>query len=140
MMRSESTSAFGQPSETKLTVGAELASASVIGWSIVFSTMRPVSWLRSMLPLGLQRGAHRPQGGVAALLQRGLHGLALSQRAHLALPLHGGTRHMGIDAELAQCIGRFFHLGGTAGAVIGHALKVVGDDFLPIEARKALRQ
>src|SRR5262249_7903075 len=137
MMRSESTSAFGQPSETKLTFGAELASASAVGWSIVFSTMRSVPWLRSMRPPGLQRGADRPQGGVAPLLQRGLHGLAFSQRAHLALPLHRSARHMWVDAELAQGVSHFLHLGGAAGAVIGHAFQVVGDDFLPIEARKA---
>jgi hypothetical protein len=42
-MRSESTSAFGQPSETKLTFGADRASASAAVWSVVFSTMRLVA-------------------------------------------------------------------------------------------------
>src|SRR5262245_23917260 len=138
MMRSESTSAFGQPSETKLTFGADRMSASAAVWSIVFNTTRLVSW--SMRPLGGECRAHRPQDGVAVLVEGGLHGLGLADRAHLLLPPYGGARHMWVDPELAQGIGHFLHLGGAAGAVIGHALEVVGDDLLPIEARKALRQ
>src|SRR5215471_10476010 len=140
MMRSESTSAFGQPSETKLTFGAERSSASAVFWSIVFNTMRRVSQFASMPPLGFQRHADRLQRRLATLIDGGLHRLALADRAHLSLSLHGGARHMWIDAELAQGIGHFLHLGGAPDAVIGHALEVVGDDLAPIESRKALRQ
>src|SRR5262249_31972052 len=125
MMRSESTSAFGQPSETKLTFGAGWLSASAAFWSIVFSTMRSGSWLSSVPPFGLQCRTDRPQRRVAALLQGRLHSLAFSDRAHLALPLHGGARHMRVDAEFAQGIGHLLHLGSAAGAVVGHALQVV---------------
>src|SRR5215470_5409923 len=108
MMRSESTSALGQPSETKLTFGAGPAALSAAFWSIVFSTTCLVSRSGSMRPLlAGERGAHRPQRGVAAFGDRGLHGFALADRAHLALPLHGRARHMRVDAELAQGIGHF---------------------------------
>src|ERR1051326_2246378 len=100
MMRSESTSAFGQPSETKLTFGAERASASVAVWSVVFSTMR--SFPRSMRPLGLERGAHRLQRRVAALVERILDDLALADRAHLTLPLHGCARHMRSEEHTSE--------------------------------------
>src|SRR5690349_1632337 len=138
MMRSESTSAFGQPSETKLTVGAEEAPASAAVWSVVFSTM--CSFSGSMGPLGLERGAHGLQRCVAALFQGDLHRFALADRAHLALPLHRRARHMWVDPELAQGIGHLLHLGGAAGAVVGHALEVVGDDLRPIEGREAFAQ
>src|SRR5262249_38784699 len=141
MMRSESTSAFGQPSETKLTFGAGPTSASAAFCSIVFSTMRVVPLSGSMRPLRAgKRGAHGAQGRIAAFRQGGLPRSALADRAQPALPLYGCVRHMWVDAELAQGIGHFLHLGGAAGAVIGHALEVVGDDLLPIEAGKALRQ
>src|SRR5690242_18268414 len=118
MMRSESTSAFGQPSETKLTFGAERASGSAAVWSVVFSTTCSSRSGCLVCPLGRECGAHRPQDRIAILLEGGLHvegglhGLALADRTHLALPLHGGIRHMGIDPELAQGIGHFLHLGG----------------------------
>src|SRR5215472_14742682 len=139
MMRSESTSAFGQPSETKLTFGATLVSASVSGFSVVVSTMRRSRFLGSMRPLaGGECGADRPERFAAAPGDRGLHVRRLAECAHLALPLDGRAGHMGIDAELAQGVGDLLHLGGAAGAVIGHALEVVGDDLRPIEAREAL--
>src|SRR5262249_26519109 len=113
MMRSESTSAFGQPSETKLTFGADRTSASAAVWSIVFNATLLVPWL--MRPLGGERRAHRPQDGVAVLVEGGLYGLDLADRTHLPLPLHGGARHMWVDPELAQGIGHFLHLGGAPG-------------------------
>src|SRR4030088_2585679 len=120
MMRSESTSALGQPSETKLTLGADAVSAAASCFSFAVSTTNfPMHqknnphpggegraghrWPgRSVLTVtGRQRRAHRLQGRLTALREGGLHILGLTERAHLALPVDRGIRHIGVDPELA---------------------------------------
>src|SRR3974390_3466757 len=116
MMRSESTSAFGQPSDTKLTFGAGFSSARASAFSVVVSTMRR-SLESSVRPLiGGKGGADRLQGLGPALRDRVLDIPALAERAHLTLTCDGRLGHMGLDAELAQGVGDLLHLGGAAGA------------------------
>src|SRR5712692_11373814 len=133
MMRSESTSAFGQPSDTKLTFGAARSSGCAARASLLISTESVIQSSLSVRALRAQCGAHRRQNGFAALLDRGLHAFRLADLAHLALARDRRGRHVRLDAELAQRIRDLFHLGGAAGAVVRHALEVVGRDLLPVE-------
>src|SRR5215510_16496387 len=83
------------------------------------SEWKPVS-------MAVARGrADRVEDGAAALLERAAHLVVLAEAAHLALPLHGGGGHVRLNAELAQRVGNFLHLGGAPHAVARHAFEVV---------------
>src|SRR5262245_60101060 len=105
MMRSESTSAFGQPSDTKLTFGAASARGFFSATLIVISI-----WLVRLV-------AHCSNGvqhSDAALVDRILERSGFAPIAHFGLTLDRALSYMGIYTQFAQRIGDFFHLVGAA--------------------------
>src|SRR5262245_17361483 len=74
MMRSESTSAFGHPSDTKLILGARVG--ALVAFGCITKQTRSELVRRFLVNKGF---ADRVQYGGAALRHRGFHGFALTE-------------------------------------------------------------